>query len=56
MEERQLWEQRVREAALISDETSLRRLFNEGQQLFGAEIGHEWARVLSALDAGAVTG
>lgn len=38
------------------DEEALSALFAEGRVHLGAQLGHEWARILSALDAGAVTG
>ena len=54
--DREEWERAVRAAAIAGDQESLVELFSEGKRHFGAEVGQEWARLLSALDAGAVTG
>jgi hypothetical protein len=54
--DREEWERAVRAAAIAGDQDSLVELFSEGKRHFGAEVGQEWARLLSALDAGAVTG
>ena len=51
-----LWEIAVRRAAVNSDEAELSSLFEVGHTQLGNQIGHEWARILSALDAEAVTG
>jgi hypothetical protein len=50
------WEAAVRRAAIDRDEAILKILFGQGQVALGTKVGHEWARILSALDAGAVTG
>lgn len=50
------WEAAVQEAAIRRDETALRSLFEQGRFAMGARVGVEWARILSGLDAGAVTG
>jgi hypothetical protein len=50
------WEHAVRTAAVAGDQAQLAELFSVGKRHFGAEVGHEWARLLSALDAGAITG
>ncbi len=50
------WEHAVKSAAVAGDQEQLSRLFSIGKHHYGAEIGHIWARLLSALDAGAITG
>ncbi|MFY9219484.1 MAG: hypothetical protein WAO40_02910 [Candidatus Nanopelagicales bacterium] len=50
------WEAAVRRAAVSSNEAELKSLFEVGLKQSGEQVGHEWARILSALDAGAVTG
>ena len=50
------WEAAVRDAAISRDEAGLKSLFDVGRAELGAQLGHEWARILSALDAGAITG
>ncbi len=50
------WEAAVRRAAVSFDEAELKSLFEVGLAQLGEQIGHEWARILSALDAGAITG
>jgi hypothetical protein len=54
--DRSAWEVAVQTAAIQYDETALRSLFEQGRSEMGAQAGQEWARILSALDAGAVTG
>lgn len=51
------WTSAVREAALSGDEESLRALFTEGRNEFGAERAVDaWRQALDGLDASAVTG
>ncbi len=54
--DRAAWEDAVQQAAVERDESALTSLFQLGQAHLGAQVGQEWARILSALDAGAVTG
>lgn len=46
----------MRSAAVDRDEAELRRLFVAGRSELGPEVGRAWARILSALDADAITG
>lgn len=51
------WTTAVREAALSGDEESLRALFTQGRNEFGAERSMDaWRQALDGLDASAVTG
>lgn len=50
------WEAAVRRAAISGSEPELSALFVQGRAALGPRVTHEWARILSALDAGAVTG
>lgn len=54
--DRTAWQAAVQAAAIQRDEVALRSLFEQGRAELGAQAGQEWARILSALDAGAVTG
>jgi hypothetical protein len=54
--DRACWEVAVQRAAVALDESALTSLFEEGRVQLGPQVGKEWARILSALDAGAMTG
>ena len=54
--DRSIWEAEVRSAAVDRNEAELSRLFVVGRSELGSEVGRAWARILSALDADAVTG
>ena len=50
------WTDRVRAAAVSGDEAALRQLFSEGRGIWGSSLSTVWAKVLSGLDASAITG
>jgi hypothetical protein len=54
--DRDAWADAVRRAAIAQDEAALAALFAQGRRELGAQVSREWAAILSALDAGAVTG
>lgn len=54
--DRDSWEAAVQAAASQRDEVALRSLFEQGRAELGGQVNEAWARILSAWDAGAVTG
>lgn len=54
--DRDTWADAVRRAAVAQDEATLASLFAQGRDELGVQVSREWAAILSALDAGAITG
>ena len=52
----QAWAEQVHHAAMAGDADGLRRLFEAGRTLFGADLAHHWSEALAAYDSSAVTG
>jgi hypothetical protein len=50
------WRERVASAAVRGDAEALRWLYDEGLLHLGQAVASEWATILSAFDAEAVTG
>jgi hypothetical protein len=50
------WRERVASAAVRGDAEALRWLYDEGLLHLGHAVASEWATILSAFDAEAVTG